>query len=185
MNNIKFDNKPILVFSLSVIFILLAVPFKVMNLLPGFTEIRPVDSLNMLYGLMFGIYGALACALGNLVADILGGTFMISSWAGFASNFIGTYIAYIIWYGIAKKQPHINNIKQVIIFILDSVIVAVIIAIIVALGVWISYDNIEGFTIFAQVFLNTVFFSVVLAMPMIIVLNVEYGIKGIVPKKYS
>lgn len=184
MNGIKFDNKIVLMLFLSGIFVLLAIPFKVMNLVPGFTEIRPVDSLNMLFGLMFGVYGALACAFGNLIADILGGTFMISSWAGFVSNFIGTYAAYVLWYGIAKKRPQINNVKQVMIFIFVSVIVAVIIAVIVAWGVGISYNDIDESSIFIQVFLNTVVFSVVLAMPMIIVLNVSYGIKGIVPKKY-
>ena len=42
---------------LTAVFVLIAVPFKVMSLIPGFTEIRPVNCFNMLYGLLFGIYG--------------------------------------------------------------------------------------------------------------------------------
>ena len=94
----------LLVVILSAVYVFVAVPFKVMSIIPGFTEVRPVNCFNMLYGLIFGLYGGLGCAVGNLIADILGDTFAISSWAGFVGNFFGAYIAHVIWYRTIKKQ---------------------------------------------------------------------------------
>ena len=169
---------------LSIIFVLVAVPFKVLNLIPGITEIRPVDCLNMLFGVMFGIYGALGCAIGNIIADILGGTLTISSWAGFVSNFVGTYLAYILWYGIIKERPRIRNLKQVAAFTLISAAIGIVIAGIVTFGVELSYPEVDGISLFVQIFLNTLGFSVILGMPLVIMLEEVYGIKGCVPKKY-
>lgn len=183
-SEMSVGKKVVFVIVLSVIFVLVAVPFKVMNLIPGFTEIRPVDCLNMLFGLMFGVYGALGCAFGNLIADIFGGTLAISSWAGFVSNFVGTYLAYLMWYGIIKERPRIKNVKQAAVFTIISVVIGTIIAAIVTFGVELSYPEVDGTSLFIQIFLNTVGFSVILGMPLVIMLEEIYGIKGAVPKKY-
>lgn len=172
------------VIALSIIFVLVAVPFKVLNLIPGITEIRPVDCLNMLFGVMFGVYGALGCAFGNIIADVLGGTLTISSWAGFVSNFAGTYLAYLMWYGIIKERPRIKDLKQVAVFTLISAVIGVVIAAIVTFGVELSYPEVDGISLFVQIFLNTLGFSVILGMPLVIMLEEVYGIKGCVPQKY-
>lgn len=170
---------------LTVTFVLLAVPFKTMSLIPGFTEVRPVDALNMLYGVMFGVYGALACAAGNIISDLLGGTLAISSWAGCVGNFLGTYLAYVIWYALAKREPYIDSIKQAVIFVFTTVVIGIVMAVIVAFAVMISYADIGGADMFIQVFVNTVVFSTALGMPAVILLKAVYKIKGIVPKKYD
>ncbi len=170
---------------LSIIFVLVAVPFKVLNLIPGITEIRPVDCLNMIFGVMFGIYGALGCAIGNIIADILGGTLTVSSWAGFVSNFAGTYLAYLMWYGIIKERPRIRNLKQAAAFTLVSAAIGMVIAGIVTFGVELSYPEVDGIALFVQIFLNTLGFSVILGMPLVIMLEEVYGVKGCVPKKYQ
>lgn len=184
VSKMSVSGKIIFIVVLSIVFVLIAVPFKVLNIIPGFTEIRPVDCLNMLFGIMFGIYGALGCAIGNIIADILGGTLTISSWAGFVSNFLGTYLAYLLWYAIVKEKPSINNFKQVVAFIFISAVIGIVIAGIVTFGVKLSYDEIDGFFLFMQIFLNTVGFSVVLGIPLTIMLDSAYGIIGAVPKKY-
>ena len=56
----------------ALIFIGMAVPFKVMVLIEGLTEVRPVNAVPVVVGLLFGPAGAWGCALGNLVADLFG-----------------------------------------------------------------------------------------------------------------
>ena len=50
-------------------FAILGAAFKVMVLIEGFTEVRPANAIPMVSGYLFGPFGALGCALGNLIAD--------------------------------------------------------------------------------------------------------------------
>jgi hypothetical protein len=43
--------------------------------IPGVTWFRPANTLSELYGVNFGLYGALAAALGNLLNDVISGQF--------------------------------------------------------------------------------------------------------------
>jgi hypothetical protein len=45
--------------------------------IPGVTWFRPANALSELYGVNFGLYGALAAAIGNALNDILGGEFNV------------------------------------------------------------------------------------------------------------
>ena len=63
-------------------------------LVPGFTWLRPANSLAPLFGMFFGIPGCLGVAFGNLIADILGGFFGVGSFGGFIGNFLIAYLPY-------------------------------------------------------------------------------------------
>ena len=60
-----------LVLILTAVYLVVAVPFKVMSVIPGFADIRPVLMLNPVYGIFFGIPGCIAFAIGNLIGDLL------------------------------------------------------------------------------------------------------------------
>ena len=62
--------------------------------IPGFTWIRPANMLSPVFGILFGVPGALGLALGNLIADALGGFFGVGSLGGFIGNFLLGYIPY-------------------------------------------------------------------------------------------
>ncbi|MGB9787144.1 MAG: QueT transporter family protein [Infirmifilum sp.] len=64
------------------------------TIVPGFTWIRPANSLAPLFGMFFGIPGALGVAFGNLIADVLAGYFGVGSIGGFVGNFLIAYIPY-------------------------------------------------------------------------------------------
>ena len=69
MNNIgmkKLLKQVGLVLILTAVYLVVAVPFKVMSVIPGFADIRPVLMLNPVYGIFFGIPGCIAFAIGNL-----------------------------------------------------------------------------------------------------------------------
>jgi energy-coupling factor transport system substrate-specific component len=61
---------------------------------PGFTWLRPVNALAPLFGMFFGIPGCLGAAVGNLIADIVGGFFGVGSFGGFIGNFLIAYLPY-------------------------------------------------------------------------------------------
>ena len=69
-------------------YLVVAIPFKAMNLIPGFTDVRPVMALGPVYGIFFGPVGCLACGFGNLLADAVDHAIRWTSIAGFASNAI-------------------------------------------------------------------------------------------------
>jgi energy-coupling factor transport system substrate-specific component len=61
---------------------------------PGFTWLRPANSLAPLFGMFFGIPGCVGVAIGNLIADIVGGYFGVGSIGGFIGNFLIAYLPY-------------------------------------------------------------------------------------------
>ena len=91
MNRIR---KTVLLFF---VYFLIAVPFKVMEIIPGFTDIRPVTMLGPIYAVFFGIPGCIIMAVGNLVMDILSNSLRWSSIAGFVANFAGPFLFYLFW----------------------------------------------------------------------------------------
>ena len=75
-------------------FSLLGAAFKVMTLVEGLTEIRPVNAIPIIAGLLFGPIGAFGCAAGNLIADFFG-TLSRVSWLGMLINFMAAYLIYL------------------------------------------------------------------------------------------
>lgn len=63
-------------------------------IIPGATWIRPANSLTPVFGVLFGIPGALGTAIGNFIADSLAGFLGLGSLGGFVGNFILAYIPY-------------------------------------------------------------------------------------------
>jgi energy-coupling factor transport system substrate-specific component len=62
--------------------------------IPGFTWIRPANMLAPIFGMLFGIPGALGVAVGNFIADLLTGYLSFGSIGGFIGNFILGYVPF-------------------------------------------------------------------------------------------
>jgi len=65
-----------------------------LTIIPGFTWIRPANALTPVFGVLFGIPGALGTAIGNFIADAFAGYLGWGSIGGFIGNFILAYIPY-------------------------------------------------------------------------------------------
>ncbi len=89
---------------LTAVYLIVSVPFKVMEIIPGFTDIRPVTMLQPVYGVFFGIPGCIAFAFGNLLTDMIGDSLRLSSIAGFAANFSGPFV-FIFFGAFCQKSP--------------------------------------------------------------------------------
>lgn len=169
----------------ALIFIGMAVPFKVMVLIPGLTEVRPVNAIPVVAGLLLGPAGAWGCAVGNLVADLFG-TFSVASVFGFLGNFTAAYLPYKIWHMRGDGEaPNVKTNKNIGWFILVAAISSLCVAVILSLGLDML-DIVWGKSIFIIVFLNDLGFSLFLGLPVFIVLTSDQiNLKAVMPKSSS
>lgn len=167
----------------ALVFIGMAVPFKVMVLIDGFTEVRPVNAVPVVAGLLLGPAGAWGCGIGNLIADLFG-TFSKASILGFIGNFMAAYLPYKLWHIAGRKEiPNVKTYRNIIRYILITAIAALATALIIAcgldvlFGLWIP-------TIFWIILLNDLGFPILIGLPIFIVLTSEEStLKITVPER--
>lgn len=168
----KSKQKLLQIITCALVFIGMAVPFKVMVLVEGFTEVRPVNAVPVVAGLLFGPAGAWGCAIGNLIAD-LSGTFSKGSILGFVGNFIAAYLPYKLWHIVGRKEtPNVKSSKNIVKYILIATVASAATAILIACGL----DVLFGMwlpQIFWIIVLNDLGFPIILGLPVLIVLTSE------------
>jgi len=169
----------------ALVFIGMAVPFKVMVLIEGLTEVRPVNAVPVVAGLLFGPAGAWGCAVGNLIADLFG-TFSKGSVLGFIGNFIAAYLPYKLWHIFKKGEaPNAKSYINIGIYVLISAIGALATGILIACGI----DVFFGFwspQLFTIICLNDFLFPLFLGLPVFIVLTCEDNkIFAYIPQKQT
>ena len=162
---------------LLLVYLIVAIPFKVMSVIPGFTDIRPVSMLQPIYGVFFGIPGCIAFAIGNLLGDIVSDSLKWSSIAGFAANFMAPFLFYIFWTRISKEPFSLRTGKSLLKQIaVTAVSAAAQAALITPAVIWI-YPEVSGWTFASTVLLNSSVFPILLGIPMMILMHEELGFK--------
>lgn len=134
--------------------------------LPFGISIRPGNALQPVFGILFGIPGAIGLALGNFVSDIFNGMFA-KSFAGLIGNFLGGFIPYMV-----ISNPRLRTGRSIAEYILlvvglTSAAVAGSVLINVALG--LTATNVAKIIIPA-IFLNQVVWVAVLGPVLLILL---------------
>ena len=152
-------------------FLVLGASFKVMVLIEGFTEVRPVNALPVMFGLIGGPVGALACGLGNMAADLFG-TFNSTSLLGLVANFIGAYLPFKLWPVFSDEKPNLKNFGNIAKYCVISIATSLTMAFILGVGLDVFF-GIQIPQIYLFVLLNNIAFSILLGIPVFIVLNVE------------
>ncbi len=160
---------------LTVIYLIISIPFKVMEIIPGFTDIRPVLLLQPMYGIFFGLPGCFAFSVGNLITDILSDSLRISSAAGFAANFLGPLLFYVFWNLLSKKPFSLRSGKSLLIHVLLNVLCAVMQALIITPIVGVAYPDVDLVLFSVSVFMNGTIFPIALGIPLIIFMQEELG----------
>lgn len=101
------------------------IPFKAIQIIPGFASIRPAEALPAAFGLMFGPAGAWGVAIGNLIGDVFGGTLNPGSAFGFIANFFQALVAYKVWGNLGRfssgKPPTMSSGSQLVEFFIVAV----------------------------------------------------------------
>jgi len=158
--NVFSETKKIVIVAVTAaIYAGMLIPFKPIQIIPGLTELRPASVIPVLFGVLFGPAAAWGAAIGNLIADFFG-MLTLGSIFGFIGNFFFSYTAYKLWNLIIKEEI-VLNAKQIIIFVLISIISSFICALIIATGVKIL--KLAPFiAIFLIIFINNSIMSSVL-----------------------
>ena len=157
------------------VYLVVALPFKAMNLIPGFTDIRPVQALGPIYGVFFGPLGCLACACGNLVADAADDALRWTSIAGFASNYLGPLFVWWFWTRVSRTPFSLRSPRDLLRHSLVLAASAAIETAIVAPSVALVYPDVDIALFAKAVFGNTAIFPIVLGIPLSILLQEEFG----------
>ncbi len=76
------------------------VPFKVVPLIPGVTELRPANAIPVVCSFLFGPAAAWGTAIGNVIGDFFGGVGPGDIF-GFLANLAYGYVPYKVWNALA------------------------------------------------------------------------------------
>ena len=157
------------------VYLVVALPFKAMNVIPGFTDIRPVMALGPIYGVFFGPLGCLASACGNLVADAADDALRWTSIAGFASNLLGPLLVWLFWTRVSRTPFSLRSPRDILRHSLLLVAMSALETAIVAPAVALVYPEVDAGLLAWTVFGNTAGFPIVLGIPLAMVLQEEFG----------
>ncbi|HVN64196.1 MAG TPA: QueT transporter family protein [Candidatus Binataceae bacterium] len=83
------------------------VPFKVIPLIPGVTEMRPANAIPIVCSFLFGPAAAWGSAIGNMIGDFFGGV-SPGDIFGFAANLAYGWIPYKVWEVIGNGESPIS-----------------------------------------------------------------------------
>lgn len=166
-------------------FLVLGLSFKVMVLVEGLTEVRPVNAIPPVAGLLWGSVGAAACAAGNFLAD-MAGTFSAGSVLGVIGNFMAAYLPYRLWQLFSDEEPNLHSGRNIVRYCVISAVSAMTVAWILGFGLYIL-EGVWLEQIYTYVFLNNLGFSIGLGMPLFIILTsdgVRLACRRFTPKNY-
>jgi energy-coupling factor transport system substrate-specific component len=150
-------------------FFVLGASFKAMVLVEGLTEVRPVNAIPPVAGLICGPVGALACGIGNLAADLFG-SFASSSLLGVIANFMAAFLPYRLWHLFSGEAPNLHRKANILLYVAISAVNAFTTAWILSFGLYTFFGTwVEE--IYIYVFFNNLGFSVCLGMPLLILLT--------------
>jgi energy-coupling factor transport system substrate-specific component len=79
------------------------IPFKVIPLIPGVTEVRPANAIPVVCSFLFGPAAGWGAAIGNLIGDFFGGVGPGDIF-GFLGNLAYGYVPYKTWQLLAGEQ---------------------------------------------------------------------------------
>ncbi len=86
------------------------VPFKVVPLIPGVTELRPGNAIPVVCSLLFGPAAAWGSAIGNMIGDFFGGVGPGDIF-GFFGNIAYGYIPYKLWNILAAEGESPTSLR--------------------------------------------------------------------------
>lgn len=86
----------------------LLVPFKVVPLIPGVTELRPANAIPIVCSFTFGPAAAWGSAFGNMIGDFFGGIGP-GDLFGFFANLVYGYVPYKVWGVIGGDESPVSR----------------------------------------------------------------------------
>lgn len=153
-------------FCSAALFFLVSMPCRrLFELVPGVTEIRPANMLAPVLGLLWGPWGAVGAALGNLLADCVGNTPWYICLPGLGINCIYGLFPWFFRTRL-RMSIYMENGASILRFILlmcaDSLLVTILLTL-----VFTAAGGAEPEEIFGLLFFNNFDFAVILGVPVL------------------
>lgn len=186
LNYDSYSSKLLILIVCSIIFIIMVIPFRYFFPVLNISELRPSSGLTPAFGMMFGFWGALGAALGDLVSDLIIGYPLVIVIVGFIANFLFGYIPYKLWYsfkiGDKFTKPRLDTLNNLLKFIIVITITSLIMT--ALLTFLLESVGISSFvSLQTLIFLFSNFdFSMIIGSLIISIANI-YGIKMYFPKQ--
>jgi energy-coupling factor transport system substrate-specific component len=101
-----WDNTRLVVFTAicASLYAAILIPFKVIPIIPGVTELRPANAVPVICSFLFGPAAAWGAAIGNVIGDFFGGIGP-GDFFGFFGNFLYATVPYKAWSLISRDHP--------------------------------------------------------------------------------
>ena len=157
--------------------LIVALPFKVLEVIPGFTDIRPVTILQPIYGIFFGLPGCFACAISNLIGDAMSDSLRWSSIGGFFANFLGLLIFWLFATRVMKNGYDLRTAKHLLGHSLVVVIAAGVEIGVIAPMVAAFYPDVDIVVFSLTVLANNTVYPLLVGIPIIILMQEELGFR--------
>lgn len=168
------------------VFFSIAYPFKILfSMVPGITEIRPANMAAPVFGLIFGIYGAIGIAIGNLVSDIAAGSGISTCIVGIAINLFYSYSPYILWHAFERepRPPYLKSVRDIVRYILIMIVVSSVTSVMLSLFITCKFSGSFGEN-FVMIMFNNFDFAVLLGVPCLFIIG-KTKMLYIIPKSAS
>lgn len=153
------------------IFFVLGYPCRELFKISDTTEVRIVAALPLLFGISFGFFGVLGCAIANLIADIISGYDAIIFIPGFFVQIIYGYVPAVIWNHLRRKDKNkfkldkvYKNVQYMLIVIFDSIASAFMVVSVIKL----KYNEQYFSLLSANIFFNQFITMVIIGIPYLI-----------------
>ena len=161
----------LIAFICGLIFFVLGYPCRELFKISDTTEVRIVAALPLLFGISFGFFGVLGCAIANLIADIISGYEPIIFIPGFFVQIIYGYVPAVIWNYLRRNDKNkfkldkvYKNVQYMLIVILDSLASAFMVVSVIKL----KYNEQYLSLLSANIFFNQFITMVVIGIPYLI-----------------
>ncbi len=180
----KYKNKAAIFLCVAITYFLFTLPQIDLIFQVGRSTIRLSGFLPIVFGLLFGPIGAVACSIGNYASDSLG-TLGITDLVGSFGVFVMAYMPYRLWHRLflsAKSHSmFFDSAASVLKFIFITIISSVSATAVGSIGGQLS-GQYSFFGFFPQVFLQYFNFSIILGMFVLQILNQYVNIMPCRPK---
>ena len=161
----------LIAFICGLIFFVLGYPCRELFKISDTTEVRIVAALPLLFGISFGFFGVLGCAIANLIADIISGYEPIIFIPGFFVQIIYGYVPAVIWNYLRRNDKNkfkldkvYKNVQYMLIVILDSLASAFMVVSVIKL----KYNEQYLSLLSANIFFNQFITMVIIGIPYLI-----------------
>lgn len=169
---------------IGVLYFVLSLPNLAFRFADGYSELRFTSLISMPAGLLFGFPGALACALGNLVGDLIS-KFDVYCIFGFVGNFLMAWFPYKFWHiffiGKNNTPRYLDSPRAVLKFVVIALLSGTISVGVIGVGGRLLGGYVYG-TFYVPVVLQYYVLSVVWGMLIFHLCVVQAGIVPRVPK---